>query len=274
MLEQLICLHEPPLKLCVDANLGGHVIEFSLNGTNALATDTPAIGSTFWPSPQQAWDWPPPPALDNAPYKVLQKTPAIQLMSSVCAITGLQLSKSFSLSAEELVVQYTMINPGDTELRYAPWEITRVGGGITFYRSDDPILDISSGSVIAEGGHVWHEYQPQLQQQNEKVFGNGSSGWLANAYNGLLLIKQFQPVPTADIAPGEAEVEIYGHGDEEQPYIEVEQQGRYQTIAPGEQVHWQVKWRLLTIPEELEVKVGNPQLLQLVEASLRDDEQE
>lgn len=272
MLENLICLHEAPLKICVDASMGGHIIEFSLDGANALATGTPAVGSTFWPSPQQAWNWPPPPALDNAPYEVVQQAPAIELKSSVCNITGLQLSKSFSLSAEELVVEYTMINPGTTALNYAPWEITRVGGGITFYRSEEPILDISTGAAVNAGGHVWHEYQPQTQAENEKVFGNGSSGWLANAYNGLLLIKQFEPVPAAATAPGEAEVEIYGHGDRQQPYVEVEQQGRYQTIAPGEQVKWRVTWRLLAIPAELEVKVGNPQLPKLVETLLRGEQ--
>lgn len=272
MLDNLICLEQTPLKLCVDANLGGHIIEFSLDGANALASDAPEIGSTFWPSPQQAWDWPPPKTLDKAPYQVIQRAPTVELVSSVCDITGLQVSKTFTLNATQLVVDYTMANPGAKPLNFAPWEISRIEGGLTFYRSDEPPLGKSTGTAINAGGYVWHEYLPEQQEQNQKVFGNGSSGWLANANEGLLLVKQFAPLPEAAVAPGEAEVEIYGHGDSERPYIEVEQQGPYQVIAPGEKLHWQVTWRLFEIPGDINVELGNVQLPQWLESKLRSAE--
>lgn len=270
MVGGLFCLQEAALKLCVDANMGGHVVEFSIEGDNALATQGPEVGSTFWPSPQQAWGWPPPNTLDKAAYTVNKHEKAIELLSSVCDRTGLQLKKTFFLHAERLQVTYTMINPGDAPLNFAPWEITRIYGGLTFYESVEPPLALSTGNAAAQEGFVWHQYQPQLQKQNEKVFGNGSSGWLANAYNGLLLVKEFEPVPVSAVAPGEAEIEIYGHGDPQHPYIEVEQQGRYQTLAPKEQLQWQVNWYLYRLPADFRVSVGNKRLPQLVKTLLSD----
>lgn len=266
MSDGLICLQESMLRVCVDAKMGGHIVEFSLEGDNALATDAPEAGSTFWPSPQQAWGWPPPATLDKAPYTVLESESksSIQLLSAVCDTTGLQLKKTFTLTSERLLVEYTMINPGAKALTFAPWEITRTCGGLTFYQSDESPLDLSTGTAVAEHGFVWHHYRPQTQEQNEKIFGNGSCGWLANVCSGLLLIKEFQPVDSAEVAPGEAEVEIYGHGDSKNPYIEIEQQGAYQVIAPNAQISWQVKWYLRRLSPSVEVAIGNKELPEIV----------
>lgn len=271
MLDSLICLQEAPLKVCVDSNLGGHIVEFSLEGDNALATTGPEIGSTFWPSPQQAWGWPPPNTLDKAPYTVKQGGQPLILESAVCEITGLRVRKSYELSSTHMLVTYTMVNESDKPVSYAPWEITRIYGGLTFYKSDQAPLPVSTGTATELGGFIWHEYQPHNQEQHQKVFGNGSSGWLANAFNGLLLIKQFDPVPAPDVAPGEAEIEIYAHGDLQQPYIEMEQQGRYQTVAPGAEVQWQVRWHLYRLPKDVELKVGNKALPALVGRALNAD---
>lgn len=256
------------LKVCVDGKLGGHIVEFSLAGDNALATEAPEIGSTFWPSPQQAWGWPPPNILDKAPYTFTEAQGSIQLLSAVCDVTGLQLKKTLTLTAGRLLVEYTMMNPGVKALHFAPWEITRIRGGVTFYQSDQAPLDLSTGTAVSRNGFVWHDYRPQAQAQNEKIFGNGSSGWLANACAGLLLIKEFQPVDSMDVAPGEAEVEIYGHGDAENPYIEMEQQGAYQTIAPMAQVNWLVTWHLHRLSPSVEVAVGSKDLPEIVKEVL------
>lgn len=272
MTNSLYCLQQAPLKLCVDASMGGHIVEFSHAGANALATSGPEVGSTFWPSPQHAWGWPPPNTLDKAPYTAVQRGPFIEMLSAVCERTGLQLKKGFSLESGRLQVEYTMINASEKPLTYAPWEITRIRGGLTFYQSAEPLLALSTGSAVHANGCIWHHYRPEAQTQNEKLFGNGSSGWLANAHDGLLLIKQFAPVHPSDVAPSEAEIEIYGHGDVQQPYIEIEQQGRYHTLLPKEELQWRVTWYLARLPEQVEVEVGNPRLSQMVDMVLAKDE--
>ena len=270
MLDGLLCLHQAPLKLCVDAAMGGHIVEFSFDGDNALITNAPEVGSTFWPSPQHAWGWPPPKTLDKAPYKVVKSKDHIEIVSDVCEVTGLQLSKSFHLESGRLLIEYEMRNPGDSPLQFAPWEITRIGGGLTFYQSTERPLALSTGTSVEVDGVVWHDYRPEMQEQNEKVFGNGSVGWLANAYQGLLFIKQFEPVNVEAVAQGEAEIEIYGHGDPQNAYVEVEQQGRYQVIPPLEKIKWQVQWLLAPIPEKIDSKVGSNKLVKLVKSMVND----
>ncbi|MCR6651611.1 MAG: hypothetical protein NVV73_09020 [Cellvibrionaceae bacterium] len=85
--------------------------------------------------------------------------------------------------------------------------------------------------------------------------------------NGLLLVKQFDPVAAELTAPGEAEVEIYGHGDKYHTYIEVEQQGVYSVIPPGDEIEWQVIWHLTEWSDE-SVKPGSSKLVNQVKALL------
>ena len=65
------------LELEVDPALGGRITRFSLAGANILTgpevvargdgTVPNMYGSTFWTSPQSAWNWPPETALDSDP---------------------------------------------------------------------------------------------------------------------------------------------------------------------------------------------------------------
>jgi hypothetical protein len=244
MSSKRLVLESAPFQLVVDANLGGHIVEYNLHGQNCMISGRPEIGSTFWPSPQSAWGWPPPNALDKGSYEIKDIADGILIKSSVCEQTHLCVEKEFHLYPDHLSVAYTLHNCGDKPVQYAPWEITRMGGGLTFYASDQAILPLSTGKVEMEKGVIWHDYHPEQQTHHEKIFGNGSSGWVANAYNQLLLVKKFIPVPSEWVAPGEGEVEIYAHSDLNNRYIEMEQQGRYQHIPPTGSVRWQVMWYL------------------------------
>lgn len=270
-LEPLICLENEAMRVCVSPQLGGRIVEFSRAGRNALVTRGPATGSTFWPSPQSVWDWPPLAALDEQAYSSEYSATEARLCSQVCEQTALQVIKRFMLRPQRLDILYTMRNTGSTACQFAPWEITRVGGGTTFYRSSIAPLAISTGAMQREFDCYWHEYEVTAQVGNEKIFGNGSAGWLANAYQGLLLLKRFAPVQAANTAPGEAEIEIYGHGDPAEPYIEVEQQGEYQVIAAGEQIQWSVTWYLQQIPAALQAR---SELLEMVNSLLQDDDKQ
>ncbi len=268
MVQDIVCIVYGALKLCVDASLGGHVVEFSLEGKNALATNRSAIGSTFWPSPQASWGWPPLAALDNQPYSVVTTPQELLLKSEICPTTGLQLEKKFWFEAGHLEVSYTMVNTTEASVKYAPWEITRILGGITFYKSEQKPLAISTGSTVEQAGVVWHSYEPKQQKINEKIFGNGSSGWLANAYDGLLLAKRFDRVADEHVAPGEAEVEIYAHADPSNAYIEMEQQGAYKTIEAKKSYQWQVGWYLQKLPNDVQLQAKNQALPKIVEKLL------
>lgn len=257
------------LALSVDAALGGRITEFSVRGRNALTTAAPEIGSTFWPSPQQAWHWPPPAALDRNPYTVLSGGSELCLQSAVCDVTGLQLEKTFRLEEFVAVIGYRLTNQNDQANRWAPWEITRVDGGLSFCRAPTVLLN-SSLPVHQLNSCIWHDYRVQNQAgENQKLFANHSGGWLANVHRGLLLVKRFAPIGSADwVAPGEAEVEIYAHGDVLNPYVEIEQQGAYQELQPGQSLVWQVEWFVSELSDEFNCELGSEDLLNAVEALL------
>ena len=167
-----------------------------------------------------------------------------------------------------MIASYTMRNCGERAVQYAPWEITRIDGGLTFYETALPPLEHSTGQLLQCEGIAWHAYRPEQQAQNEKIFGNGSRGWLANFNKGLLLVKQFEPVAVELVAPGEAEVEIYGHGDPQNAYIEVEQQGAYEMLPPDCAIDWQVVWHLQQWPDEDLPGLGSTRLVNAVRSLL------
>lgn len=270
MTQNLLCLEQGDLSLCVDVGFGGHITEFSWRGQNALTTSGPAFGSTFWPSPQSSWGWPPLAALDSQAYQSQTQEGVLTLDSPLCEKTGLQLRKQLRLGAapNSMVVTYTLANASNRTQHYAPWEITRLPGGLSFYQSAQAPLNISSAPYVHKNGVVWHDYQPEQQSEHQKLFGNGSSGWVANAFQGLLVVKEFEPVPDEYVAPGEGEVEIYAHSDLAHTYIEMEQQGRFQALTPRESLEWSVRWWIQPLAEQTEYRVGSPSLLQEVKQLL------
>ncbi|HEY7773303.1 MAG TPA: DUF4380 domain-containing protein [Marinagarivorans sp.] len=265
-MSALVTLDHGAYSMVIDPAKGARITVFAFNGKNALTDSGPQTGSTFWPSPQHSWGWPPPPVLDSQRYEATQADGAWVFTSGSCAMTGLVLSKVITPRKQGFDVEYRMHNPGEKILQYAPWEITRVDGGLTFYRATTAPLESSTLPVIALGETFWHDYSPAGPDKNLKLFANNSAGWLANANKGLLVKKTFPKIAEADIAPEEAEVEVYAHGDPEHPYVEIEQQGRYGIISPGETIAWKVGWEIAEIPEDITVSVGSDKLLKLAEA--------
>lgn len=265
MSRQFQLLKNQNIQLGVDANFGAHIMEFSLHGKNALSTQGPEIGSTYWPSPEHFWGWPPPKALDKSPYRVEASGDELLLTSEPCPQTQLVVHKHFQLHPMGMVVSYSMRNVADKVQSFAPWEITRISGGVTFYQSNKTPLEKTNANFIQSNGCVWHEYNVAAQAgENQKLFGFGSTGWVANANNGLLLVKSFKPLKTKDAAPEEAEVEIYAHGEADKPYIEMEQQGVYKKLNPGDETTWTVNWLVSELPPEIELKAGNEALTDAV----------
>ena len=265
-MDEQITLTNGDCSITVNPVLGARITAFALRGKNCLTTTGPQTGSTFWPSPQDFWGWPPPPVLDSQPYQATQVGDAWVFTSQPCSITGLVVAKIVRPAASGFEVEYKLHNATAAAVQFAPWEITRVDGGLTFYASSRAPESNSNLPIVAIGNSFWHDYQPAGFDQNLKLFANHSAGWLANVCYGLLLKKSFAPVAPLNVAPKEAEVEIYAHGDPENAYIEIEQQGEYTLIAPGDTLSWVVRWQLAELPVDLAVEIGNPDLLALAES--------
>ena len=67
-------------------------------------------------------------------------------------------------------------------------------------------------------------------------------GWLNFRDNGLVMSKHFPDIAPEDAAPGEAEIQVYI--DARKTFVEIEAQGPYTELKPGEQLDWAVRWYL------------------------------
>ena len=133
----------------------------------------------------------------------------------------------------------------------APWEISRVPNGestIFFQAENDKVWPDGLLSFQPAQKAVW--YKPDEAPQNRKVNADGK-GWLAYCANGLLLLKTFPDMKAGEEAPGEAEIQVYVNRGK--TYIELESQGAYTLLQPGQELSWTV---LLQPGQELSWTVG------------------
>lgn len=240
-----------PDELIVDAEDGGRIVSFSRDGRELLtrARASPAYGSSFWPSPQRAWGWPPPAELDREPWQARLDGERLWLESRVNAALGLFARQCVSVDAETGVVTfvYELHNVKSEPIHVAPWQNTRVPpGGLTLFACETSPLPQSTLAIDRADGMAWFAHDPGRHGHDGKAFLSSSEGWLAHLRHNLALVKSFPRVSNEQAAPDESEVEIYVDGAGQ--FVEVEQQGPYEEIAPGAHSSWTVHWLLVDVP--------------------------
>jgi Domain of unknown function (DUF4380) len=259
-----------PYAVEVDPADGGRIAAFSLDGRSVILPrgESPeAYGSSFWPSPQSDWGWPPPAALDKWEWKLTVEGSALVLESRVDEKLGLSATQRIAADAPRGAVDiaFTLHNRGSAPRRVAPWQNTRVRpGGLTFYPGAEPTLPHSTLKLAPTDGVVWFAHDPATMKESGKSFGDGAEGWLAHVDGDLVFVKVFPEVPRAAQAPGEAEIELYA--DPGHTYVELEEQGPFRELGPGARTSWTVTWRLRRLPAAIVATVGNKDLLALARA--------
>ena len=252
------------LSMTIDANGGGKILSFKHKGKEMLSQSKmpEAFGSTFWTSPQKEWNWPPVPEFDKNPYTIDQKSPNLVLTSQVSEKLKYRIRKTFAAKDNAIAVTYTIINESDSTRRVAPWEISRVlNKGLIFFDADTKTIE-PAGLIPFEPQHgaVWHA--ADVTNENRKINADGQ-GWLAYADNGLLMIKTFDNLKPKQAAPGEAEIQVYVNRGN--TYVELESQGAYTTLKPGQSLDWTVTWRMVPYDGDT---TPSPALLEKVKQAL------
>lgn len=243
--EQKYFINVGNLHMMISEN-GGKILSLKYDETEVISQLRwpESFGSTFWTSPQREWNWPPVSEFDKQPYTVEQNDDAIVMTSQPSSRLGLQVSKKFTTDKQRkaIVIIYSIKNVTDTIRSVAPWEITRVpNSGLIFF--DASKESISPANLLPfQFAHNAAWYQADAINENRKINADGK-GWLAYANNGLLLVKQFTDLDASQPAPGEAEVQVYVNRGT--TYIELESQGAYTALNPGQQLSWTVCWYLL-----------------------------
>lgn len=259
----------------VDPSLGARISGFYCDDVNLLTgpeVDPHNFGSTFWTSPQSDWHWPPPPEVDNSPYIVVEGEEELVCCGSPCAKLGLLVTKRFRIDekSQSLRVQYEICNQSADVIKVAPWEISRVPGGLTVFANGSELIDkpapLPEPPVTNKAGATWLAYSRAATTVDQKLFAHSNEGWLAHFWNGYALIKEFEVVNEQKQAPGEAMIELFTSGLNN--YVEIEQQGAYTKVAPRKSLSWPVTWKVRKVPLSLELQVGSPKVLDWVRSQL------
>ena len=253
------------MTMTIDAEKGGKILSFKYGDQEVISQLKwpESFSSTFWTSPQKEWYWPPVPEYDKKPYAVEEKDGVLTMTSEVNEKLQYRISKAFAVDEQNqaIAITYSIRNESNEVRKVAPWEITRVQneGGLIFFEA--PVDSIwPAGLMNFKGANGISYYEPDKANENRKVNVDGK-GWLAylNQEKGLLLVKQFEDLATGQPAPDEAEIQVYVNRGK--TYIELESQGAYTTLQPGEALNWTVRWYLqpstLTSAEDLAQQVKN-----------------
>ncbi|MBO4674007.1 MAG: hypothetical protein J5616_06635 [Bacteroidaceae bacterium] len=245
--ESLYTLTMGDVSMTIDAAAGGKILSYKC-GEAEVISQSPmreAFGSTFWTSPQKEWNWPPVQEYDKMPYTVEEKEGALVMTSQVSPRLKYRIRKEFVADPKDkaFVVTYSIINEAEETRKVAPWEITRVKneGGLIFF--DAPVENITPAGLMdfkSVDGAAF--YLSDEANDNRKINADGK-GWLAYKNEGLLMVKKFQDLEASQPAPGEAEIQVYVNRGK--TYIELESQGAYTELKPGESLSWTVRWYLM-----------------------------
>jgi hypothetical protein len=232
------------LTMTVDAGQGAKILSFQYKDKEVLSQiQRPnAFGSTFWTSPQVEWNWPPVPEYDTRPYTAEQKNGALVLTGQESERFHYRIRKEFKPAGNHIEVTYSIINEAAVERKVAPWEISRVPseGVIFFDATPETITPIGLLPISFQNEGSW--YQVDEARANRKINADGA-GWYAYAHDGLLLVKRFEDIDGTQPAPKEAEIQVYVNAGK--TFIELEAQGAYTSLKPGEALNWTVCWYLL-----------------------------
>jgi len=273
--DSIYTLSYAGLQATIDYKNGGRLESFSLNGENSLSgkkVNTGNWGTSLWPSPQSAWGWPPSQQLDNLAYTVVSDSAEIVLKSQKDPKQAFVFTKAYKINTVDtsLIVTYTILNDTTVAQKVAAWEISRVApGGLTFYPTgDEAKRGQLAGLTKDSSGVTWFQYKAEtIPTGVPKLLADGKEGWLAQATNGLLLVKSFEDVAAAKYAPEEGEIELYANPDH--TYIEIEQQGTYVELKAGEQIQYVVRYKLMKLPASVNVSIGDVGLLKIARSMIK-----
>ena len=260
--------------LAIDPSSGGRIASLKINDKDFLTDSTVNNfnwGSTFWISPQSDWDWPPSAEVDNKPYSIKIANKQVIMISPMDPTTGFVITKVFSVNRKHksYLLNYIITNHSAKPQKFAPWEVTRVHiNGLSFFPYGE---GVRSGGLLPftseKDGISWFQYQSNDLpiKGDRQLYSDGAEGWLAHVTDRMILIKKFPAIPFEKIAPKEGEVEWYASPVAlGKSYVEIEHQGAYEQIQPGESTSWQVEWFLRILPSNIKSSAENAELVNYV----------
>jgi hypothetical protein len=252
------------LSIGIDVGVGARVVSLRIDGQEVLGSSSihPRFyGSSLWLSPEGKWKGMG--GLDTGPYTVISSDAhSLSVSGAPDSVRGFAFKKEFSISAADtsVTIRYTITNTAGVAQEVAPWEVTRVPtGGLAFFPAGGaPALTKSDLNVRESGGFVWYAYDTSTHVR-QKLYRHGAEGWTGYVRAGVLFVKQYPVIAAGQPAPGEENVEVYVNP--ERTYMELENQGPYQRLAPGASLSYSVKWYGRRLPAGMQAIMDNAALI-------------
>lgn len=290
-------------------NMGALVTSFRLNGKDLILAE-PSVesgmqGSTFWPSPQSLWSWPPPPTIGGGwewngddgraaqgggsyDAQANDAKKEVVFTSQPDPKLGIRVKKRFSIDEERkaVVLRYIIERVGGSNgtnssktMKLAAWEKTNVPkGAFIFWRhgKSEKITRIDNVAdkherhakkTLTPDGDVFafDHSADDVHSNGTKIVTNTTSNFIASVLDKTLFVKVFQSVPMNQAAPGEGDVAVFARPG----FASMETQGAYQEISEGKPLSYVVCWYARSLPPDAKAVKGDKALMAAVDSIVK-----
>lgn len=209
-------------------------------------------GDKTWPSPQSAWNWPPPDVFDaSALTGKINDDRSVTLTSPVSPRFGLKTIRRITLDASEPVmrIETTYEKISGEPVGVGVWVITQFRHPIAVF------MPVPKDSQFPSGhAPTWKGPAEFLRREGDWLritrnptgpdkTGNDGSALIWGGERELLRI-DIPRVPGGDYAHAGCSVEVYTNPDPV-PYVELETLGPRQTLKPGDRLSATNTYRLV-----------------------------
>lgn len=264
-------------SIVVVPEIGGRIMEYSLESMNALWENVDEFGKTYpiakewhnyggyktWVAPQSKWGWPPDPMLDfgKANVEIVENSkgvPTIKITGAASLKSGVMFTKEVSLTESgEVTLKQRMHNiSGDTFLG-SIWDVTQVGtpcfvvfpirkqsripGGLAYLMGESK----STGQFVRNGDLCITRYLGEAG----KIGSDSDGPWMIWFKDDLAYVKLFDPMQRgAQYPDGGCSVEVFT-SDKEAGYVEMEILGPLVELEPGDSTELTEKWRIFRLTQ-------------------------
>jgi Domain of unknown function (DUF4380) len=262
---------------------GGRVLEFSLDGQNALWMNPGLAGKLYpvpkrpatwsnwrnyggyklWPAPQARWPQngaaAPDPFLDGGAVSVeviagsgLRLTGAPSLDMGLVFVRELQLDAATGV----LTVQQRMHNIGNKPVDWSIWDVTQIPAPAWVVLPANPASPNQNGILPLGGGqNQWTNENgliiTEYRGVSGKIGADSPGGWVVGVVGDLAYVKRFPPRREDATYPDKGStVEVYTN-DKSLPYIEMEVLGPIVHLEPGEETAYPETWALAKLSQPI-----------------------
>ena len=248
---------------------GGRIVSFKYDQDEVLTqcNEHENFGSTLWTSPQSVWGWPPYKVLDEKEYECSKSGDSLWLRSEADSVSGFQMEKVFRPDYKNngITITYIIRNISKVRKSLGAWEVTRVPAGDLSFFPKGKFAGMPESNLMGVSeskGIKWFIGDQVKFDGGQKFFSTAENGWLAHIHKNILFVKVYPDIKVSELAPMQGEVEIYADGN--RIYEELENQGAFQVLMPGESLKYKVGWYLRRLPVNVEVTRGNMKLVREV----------